>query len=163
MMHSLLAGGGRRGALRNTWSPDSILRRRRALASGRRARARRAGERGAVFVEALVAAAIVAMVMAVTLQVVSNGFSQERMVASRRMALLVAQSQMAQVGFSIPTAPGENAGFDGPFLWRVTVSSYDSAGGPNTTGALMKVLVTVRARSGGGDLARLETLRLGAG
>lgn len=116
-----------------------------------------------MFIEALVAAAIVAMVMAVTLQVASDGFAQERLVASRRMALLVAQSQMAEVGSAIPTTPGENAGFDGPFLWRVTISPYDAGGGPNSAGALMKVHITVRARTGGGDLARLDSLRLGGG
>src|SRR5665213_2028855 len=79
-------------------------------------------DRGAVFVEALVAAAIVAMILAATLRVISDGAVSQRMMENRRMALLVAQSELAAVGADIPVETGESAGFAGNLVWRVDIS-----------------------------------------
>jgi hypothetical protein len=116
-----------------------------------------------VFVEALVAVAIVAMILAATFRVISDGATRERMNQSRRMAVLVAQSELAAVGADIPLEPGESAGFAGALVWRVDIAPYDAAGGPNSAGALMKVRVSVRPRAGGPDLVELDSLRLGRG
>ena len=118
---------------------------------------------GAVFVEALVAAAIVAMILAATLRVISDGAARERMTESRRMALLVAKSELAAVGSEIPIEPGESAGFAGNLVWRADISPYDAAGGANSAGELMRVRISVRPRAGGPDLVVLDSLRLGAG
>ena len=118
---------------------------------------------GAVFVEALVAAAIVAMILAATLRVISDGAVRERMTENRRMALLVAKSELAAVGAEIPLEPGESAGFAGNLVWRADVSPYDGAGAPNSAGALMKVRMSVRPRAGGADLVVLDSLRLAPG
>ncbi len=115
---------------------------------------------GDVFVEALVATAIVAMILAATFHVIVEGAARERRLDSQRMALLVAKSELAAVGADIPLAPGESAGFAGNLVWRVNVSAYGGAGPPNPAGALMKVHVSVRPRSGGPDLAGLDSLRL---
>jgi type II secretion system protein I len=120
-------------------------------------------DRGAVFVEALVAAAIVAMILAATLRVISDGAAGQRMMEDRRMALLVAQSELATVGADIPVEPGDSAGFAGNLVWRVDISPYEAAGGSNSAGALMKVRVSVRPRAGGADLVVLDSLRLGRG
>src|SRR5471030_2359462 len=90
---------------------------------------------GAVFIEALVAAAIVAMILASTLRVISDGASRERLLGSRRIAVLLAQSELATVGGEIPLEPGETACFAGPLVWRTHISPYDAAGGPNSVGA----------------------------
>ena len=126
---------------------------RRSPKSGRR-------DRGDVFVEALVATAIVAMILAATFRVIADGAARERRTDSRRMALLVAQSEVAAVGADIPLAPGESAGFAGNLVWRVNVSPYDGAGGATAAGALMKVHVSVRPRAGGAELVVLDSLRL---
>ena len=129
---------------------------RRSPKSGRR-------DSGSVFIEALVATAIVAMILAATFRVVADGAARERRIDARRVALLVAQSELASVGADIPLAPGESAGLAGDLVWRVNVSAYDGAGGANDAGALMKVHVSVRRRAGGGDLVALDSLRLGRG
>ncbi|MEO8926864.1 MAG: hypothetical protein ABI306_06840 [Caulobacteraceae bacterium] len=116
---------------------------------------------GAVFVEALVATAIVAAILAATFKTIGESAARERMIESRRLALLVARSELAAVGAEIPLAPGESAGFAGDMVWRVEISSYDAAGGPNSAGALMRVQVSVRPRAGGADLITLSSLRLG--
>lgn len=115
---------------------------------------------GDVFVEALVASAIVAMILAATFRVVGDGAARERMIESRRLALLVAKSELAAVGTEIPLAPGESAGFAGDQVWRVEISPYDAGGAANSAGALMRVQVAVRRRAGGGNLVVLESLRL---
>ncbi|MGI8841977.1 MAG: hypothetical protein ACR2F8_14530 [Caulobacteraceae bacterium] len=115
---------------------------------------------GDVFVEALVATAIVAMVLAATFRVIADGATRERQTDARRLALLVAKSEMAEVGADIPLIPGESAGYAGGQVWRVTVAPYDGAGGANSAGALMKVHVSVRPRTGGADLVALDSLRL---
>ncbi|MGI9170694.1 MAG: hypothetical protein ACR2FH_11080, partial [Caulobacteraceae bacterium] len=96
---------------------------------------------GAVFVEALVAAAIAALILAATFRGIAGGAAHERSAESRALALLVARSEMAAVGADIPISPGESAGFAGDLVWRVNLSPCGTAGGPNTAGALMKVLV----------------------
>jgi hypothetical protein len=114
-------------------------------------------------VEALVAAAIVAMILAATLRVISDGAVREHTLGNRRMAVMLAQSELAAVGAEIPLEPGETAGFAGNLVWRADISRYDAAGGPNSVGALMRVRVSVRPRAGGPDLVELDSLRLGGG
>ena len=115
---------------------------------------------GDVFIEALVATAIVAMILAATFRVITDGAARERMTEGRRLALLVAKSELAAVGADIPLAPGESAGFAGDQVWRVDISPYAAAGAANSAGALMRVQVAVRSRAGGGDLVVLDSLRL---
>jgi hypothetical protein len=86
----------------------------------------RDADRGSIFIETLVAAAIVAMAMAVMLQSVVQGAASERRIETRRLALLVANSRLAAVGDLIALQRGEAAGSDGPFLWRVDIEPYQS-------------------------------------
>jgi len=115
---------------------------------------------GDVFVEALVASAIVAMILAATFGVITDGAARDRMIESRRLALLVAKSELAAVGAEIPLIPGESAGFAGDQVWRVDISPYDAGGAANSAGALMRIQVAVRRRAGGADLVVLKSLRL---
>ena len=121
--------------------------------------ARRDG--GAIFVESLVAAAIVAMILATTFRVIADGAARERESEQRRMALLVAQSELAAVGVEIPLEPGENEGVSGDMVWTVDVAPYSDESGASSAGDLSKVVVSVRPRAGGRNLVALETLRLG--
>lgn len=128
------------------------LRRRRGGASA---------DAGSVFVESVIAAAIVAMVLAATLRTIADSAARERAIEARSTAMQIAQSEIAAVGSEIPLAAGETSGVVGAQVWRVRISPYEEAGGDSAAGPLWRVAVSVQARGGGGDLARLETLRLG--
>lgn len=121
----------------------------------------RSADGGAVFVESMIAAAIVAMVLGTTFEVIADGARRERAAAMHRLALLVAQSELDDVGADIRLETGETSGVAGPFAWRVEVTPYTAEGEPNTAGSLLKADVTVRRREGGPSLASLSTLRLG--
>jgi len=118
-------------------------------------------DRGAIFIESLVAAAIVAMILATTFHVIADGAARARVTEQRRMALLVAQSTLATVGTALPVASGENTGVSGDMAWTVDISPYSDESGASTVGALWRVAVSVRPRAGGRNLIALQTLRLG--
>lgn len=122
-------------------------------------------DRGSVFIESLVASAIVAMILVATLRVVADGAAHTREVEDRRVALMVARSELAAVGAEIPLEPGENGGLSGNMLWSVRIAPYDDLNGSgalaSAAGRLWNVRVGVRPRGARRDLAVLETLRLG--
>lgn len=125
----------------------------------------RARDAGSVFMESLVASAIVAMILVASLHVVADGGAHAREVEDRRMALLVARSELAAVGADIPLEAGENDGVSGGMLWSVRTDPYDDLSGSGTlassAGRLWRVRVAVRPRGSRRDLAVLDTLRLG--
>jgi len=120
-----------------------------------------AGDAGSVFVETIIAAAIVAMALGATLRVVADGASRDRGAEARRAALLVAQSELADVGSEIPVVAGESAGQSAGLSWRVDIAPYGAGDAGNAVGGLYAVTVRVRDRSGGPALVTLRTLRLG--
>lgn len=115
-------------------------------------------DRGSIFIETLVAAAIVAMAMAVMLQSVVQGAVSERKIESRRLALLVANSRLAAVGDQIPLQRGEVAGSDGPFSWRVDIEPYQ-----NDTSGRGLYLVSVQVGTDTSTLVSLRSLRASGG
>ena len=119
------------------------------------------GERGSVFVESIIAAAIVAMALGATFRVVADSSARDRGLEARRTALLIAQSELDAVGAEIPVTPGRTAGIAGDMVWRVEIAQYPNGGDVNATGALFRVVVGVRPRNGGPELAVLQSLRLG--
>lgn len=116
-------------------------------------------DRGTVFVESIIAAAIVAMALGTTFEIIADGAKRDRSVEAHQLALLVAQSQLADVGADIPLATGRTTGLAGGYAWQVDVSSYAAEGGSDSVGALWKIDVAVH-RQGGAALARLSSLRL---
>ena len=124
-------------------------------------RRRAARDRGSVFIESMVAAAIVAMGLAATFQAIGDSARRDRDAEAHRAALLVAQSELAAVGSEYPLHPGETAGGDGDFVWRIEVSPYSDGVASSAAGGLWRVSVAIRPRSGGPDLVTLQTLRLG--
>ena len=126
------------------------------------ARQSRSGsDAGSVFVESIIAAAIVAMALGATFQVIADGANRDQAVESRRAALLIAQSELAAVGSEIPLTSGQTAGLAGDMVWRVEVSPYADGVDDSAAGALWRVAVSVQRRGGGADLAHLDSLRLG--
>jgi len=114
-----------------------------------------------VFVESIIAAAIVAMSLAAMFRSVADSANRNRMVESRRAAVLVAQSELAAFGTGTPLRPGQSTGLVGEMVWRADVSPAGDGAGASAVGGLWRVAVSVRSKTDYADLVRLETLRLG--
>jgi hypothetical protein len=112
-------------------------------------------ETGAILVETLGAVLIVAAMTGLWFEALEQAARQQRGLADRRVAMLVAQSQLATVGVLPARDRGETTGTDAGMDWRIEVRPYPEAG----TG-IDKVTVTA-GRSGDGDLVALQSLRLG--
>ncbi len=125
----------------------------------------RSTQSGFVFVEAMVALALVAGMAGMMFMVQADGAVRTRMVDNRRLGLLVAQSRLAAIGSEIPARPGIVSGVDRDFLWSVTIRPY-AAGGRSSAGTLYHVTVTTRPRIASGqsvlgDQVELRSLCLG--
>jgi hypothetical protein len=118
-------------------------------------------DRGSVFVESMVAAAIVAAGLGATFQVIADGARRGRDVEAHRAALLVAQSELSAVGSEFPLHAGVSTGAVGDYDWRLDVSPYDDGVDSGAIGGLWSVTVSVAERAGRTDLVTLRTLRLG--
>jgi hypothetical protein len=121
-------------------------------------------DNGSVFIESMVAAAIVALSLAAMYRVIEDGAMRNRAVNEKQNALLVAQSELAAVGSAIPLAQGMTGGTEGPYAWRVDISPSDV--GSNTSsvaGQLWQVTVSVRALDGGNAIVTLNSLVLASG
>ena len=115
---------------------------------------------GTVFIDTLIAAAIVALTLGVMFRTVADSAARQRGMEARRSAYLVAQSQLASVGAAIPLQPGQTGGADGSLQWRVDIQPFDDGVSPGKAGRLWSVVVTV-SPPGGRVLATVRTLRLG--
>ena len=118
-------------------------------------------ESGSVLIEAMVAAALVALMLATMYRGVADSAMRQAGVTERRMALLVAQSEMDAVGSVLPLAPGTTSGTEGSYAWRVNVAPYPAPLGPSNAGRLMMVTVSVSERGAHVDLVSLKTLSIG--
>ena len=110
--------------------------------------------RGYIFLEVLVASAILALIVGAMLTAVVGSVRGVRATADARLALLIARSQLAAVGATTPLTPGGSSGIDAGLVWRVDIEPYPATAGP----ALRRVVVRVAAPDGR-ELARLATLR----
>ena len=115
---------------------------------------------GAIFVESIIAAAIVALALTGAFRVIADGAARDRTLSERRQALLVAQSRLASVGSEIPLRAGDSSGREPGVTWRVEMSPYTDDIGPSDAGALLKVVVSVSDSRKGTELARLDSVRL---
>ena len=123
----------------------------------------RQSERGSILIETLIAAAIVAAVLGMAYRVLADSVSRSRMVESRRTALLIAQSRLAEAGDSRPVPLGSTSGTQPPFVWRTVIERQPSGLASSAAGDLALVTVTVRRQDGDRDLVTLRTLRLTEG
>jgi type II secretory pathway pseudopilin PulG len=117
-------------------------------------------EEGSVLVEALIAAAIVAMVLVAVFQIAADSAARRHGVETRRHALLIAQSQLAAVGSTVPLAPGAVQGRDGDEVWRIDMQPCNAGQGASAAGRLFCVDVSVRPAEGGAPWASLSSRRL---
>lgn len=113
--------------------------------------------RGFSLVETLIALAIIAAALAATLHVVVSQARATRTVDDRRIAMLVAQSQLAAIAAAADTGQFETRGRTSGVDWRVQIAPYP------TQFARPKIeSITVSAGKGpnGKPLAVLHSLRL---
>jgi type II secretion system protein I len=119
-------------------------------------------ETGFSMVETLVAIAIVSGALGMTMQVITTSARQTKAVEDRRLAMLVAQSQLAAVGAAQNSRFGETQGLSNGVRWRITVKPYPS--GVNSPVRLEEVTVTTAIDEKGvaskRDLFTLRTLRV---
>lgn len=116
-------------------------------------------ETGSILIEAMVAAAIVALMLGAMYRSIADDARGERMLAQKRAALLIAQSELDAAGTVAPLAAGVTAGIEDNFIWRMDMEPYASAQG--SAGKLWQVTVSVRPRDGNVSLVTLHTLALG--
>ncbi|HYD31120.1 MAG TPA: type II secretion system protein [Azospirillaceae bacterium] len=120
-------------------------------------------EKGFTLLEVLVALAILGLVAAGTLPLLSTGLdtSQRATVLSR--AVLHARSRLAVLGIAEPLVAGERRGdFGNGYTWVVSVAPYggDAAGAIPAGTRLYRVAVTVAWGRRAADAVTLTTLRL---
>lgn len=120
-----------------------------------------ARESGSVLIEAMVAAAMVALMLGAMYSSIGDSTMRERVITQKRMALLIAQSEMDAVGSTLPLSPGATGGVNGPYTWRVSIEPYVASLGVSNAGPLYQVTVSVRASDGNAALVTLRTLALG--
>ena len=118
---------------------------------------------GSAFVEAIIAAAIVALALGATWRVVADSAARDRAAETRRTALLIAQSELADVGEDIPLVPGDASGQSGDLAWHVEIAPYGESEDNSAAGVLLEVAVSVSPIAGGPRLVTLHSLRLSAG
>jgi type II secretory pathway pseudopilin PulG len=113
---------------------------------------------GFALVETLIATAIVAAALGVTWQVVETGARQTRGLENRRLAILVAQSQLAAVGAAQNNSFGDTRGVTDGIAWRITVRPYTQ--GPVSMAKLETITVVTGIDKERRDLFSLSTVRV---
>jgi prepilin-type N-terminal cleavage/methylation domain-containing protein len=114
-------------------------------------------EAGFTLPEALVASAIVAAMLGVTLNVVQNNARAARINEERRAALLVAQSQLAVAEVAVPGRFAEREGESGGIDWRLRIEPFRTA---FSAPELDQLTVTAGQGPSGQPLVELTTLRV---
>lgn len=115
---------------------------------------------GSILIEALIASAIVALMLAATYRSIGDASLRTQKAEERRAALLVAQSQLASAGITQPLLAGATAGIDGDLAWQIDVAPYGFSSDENDVGQLERLTVSVRRRNTDQDLVTLSSLRL---
>ena len=113
---------------------------------------------GFTLIETLIATAIIAGMVGTTYQVITTSARQTGEVENRRLAILVAQSQIAAVGAAQNSGFGETRGVTDGIRWRIVIDAYRS--GPVSAARLEQVRVTTGLDSDGRDLFTVRTIRV---
>jgi len=116
------------------------------------------GEAGSVLIETMVAAAIVAIMLVAMYRGIGDSAARDRTAAEKRIALLIAQSEMDAVGTTVPLVPGMTGGIEGQFVWRIDIQPYSVQSDNAGAGRLLQVTVSVRDGQAGTNLVTLSTL-----
>jgi type II secretory pathway pseudopilin PulG len=117
-------------------------------------------EAGSILVEAIIAAGIVAVMMAALYTSIAGSAQRQQMVSDRRLALLVARSELATIGEETPATVGTTTGISGDYGWRIDIAPYGGDLTPSAAGPLGIITVQVFKGGQGRSLATLRTLRV---
>lgn len=115
---------------------------------------------GSVLIDAMIALAILALVLAGVAQVTRDSRARHRDIETRRAALMVARSQLAGLGFSTSLAGGAVTGEQDGFMWRLDTESCADAESDSAAGRLYCVTVTVRPQDAARPVVVLASRRL---
>lgn len=115
-------------------------------------------ERGSIFIETLIASAILALILGAMFQILQDSAHRAARVAGQREAMAIAQSRLSEYPLNQPTATMTRNGVEGQYRWHVEVRDDD----PGVPAGLARVLVTVARAGDRMTLTRIATLRPGA-
>jgi general secretion pathway protein I len=121
---------------------------------------KRTRQSGSAVIEAVIGAAIVSLALATMLQAVVDTASRNRLAEDKRMASLVAQSELATVGSLVPVEPGVTSGIVAGYRWHIQIEPFNGNVPQTTAGQPMSVTVIVD-NAAGRQLATLHTVALG--
>lgn len=117
---------------------------------------RRPGSRGFTLIEVLVAFALVALILGAALRLVSGGLNDSDAAERHTLAVLVAESRIAELGATAPLEPGVSEGTaDDDYRWRREIRRLDG----EDDDPLPLYAVTVDVVWDDGPGVRLATLR----
>lgn len=122
------------------------------------------GQGGFTLIETLVAFVMLASVLAVLMQNLSQGMRNQRVSVHYLEAMQVAQSRLAEIPFVDEDMARQQMGpEDAPLRWEVDIRPHQPAeGGVSGGTTLYEVLVRVMWRERGGTSElQLQTLRVG--
>ena len=119
-------------------------------------------DRGFALVEALIGAGIIAVTLGAMYSATIASASRSRLAEDKRVALLIAQSEMASVGPVLAVQPGVTSGEEFGYTWHIAIDPYNTFSSTATAGQLWRVTVTV-GNNIHPNLATLSTLALGPG
>ena len=96
------------------------------MTAGSRATGHGGTPRGFTLIEVLVAFALVALILGAALRLVSGGLTDSDAAERHTLAVLVAESRIAEIGVTVPLAPGVTEGIaHGDYRWRREVRALD--------------------------------------
>ena len=121
---------------------------------------------GFTLLEVLVAFVIVGLALAAIIGVFETGLAGVTGAEKRAIALILAESKMAEIGITEPLESGRQEGaFAGDYRWRTTIAALPASGRPRASSvvAAYRVDVEVHERAALGanrPLIHLKTVRL---
>src|SRR3546814_7280949 len=84
-------------------------------------------DRGSIFLETVIATAIIAMILGAAYEAIGDSVKRARRVEHEQLSMLTARSQLAAVGTAVPLTPGITRGVDGTRAWSIEVRPYAGA------------------------------------
>lgn len=124
----------------------------------------RSSEAGITLIEVVVALAVAGLVAVAALRATAGALAGSDRAEDATMAVLTAESLLAEAGVTAPLAPGTQSGTArGGYRWTIETVRYDGIDGGLADRVPVRpfaVAVTVRWGDGAGDSVTLRTLKL---
>lgn len=114
-------------------------------------------ERGSIFLETVIATAILALILGATFEILQDSARRARRIDGQREAMMIAQSRLATYPLTRPALAGSQSGEEMGYRWQMDVVP---AASPLPAGPL-DVSVTVASLRDPAIRVHLRTLRSG--